>query len=75
MEDDSDCYQIFEELEKELIEVEDQLAIRLRLIPPCRHALLELDVNNKLEEDEVVAYWHELHTIYMDWKNWLKRNK
>jgi len=64
---DDDCIQTFDMLAEELATVEGQLAIRFNLTDNVRAQLLQMDRDNNLVEDEVVARWLELYTIYMDW--------
>lgn len=49
--------------------VERVLAERLDIPPTVdvRERLMELDRQNQLIEDEVVADWHELYAHYVEW--------
>ena len=64
---DDDCIQTFDMLVTELTDVENQLAFRYNLTNDIRAQLLQMDKDNVLMEDQVVARWLELYTIYMNW--------
>jgi hypothetical protein len=73
-EDEFDCIVSFEQTERELAEVENEIAIKLGLTENIRATLLELDKLNCLVENELVARWHELYASYVDWLDYNKRN-
>jgi len=62
--DDTECFTSHEQLMKELRGVEQKLALRHGIRcedeQTIRDALVMLDLNNRLPEDELVADWHEL---------------
>lgn len=62
-----ECFETFEDVKEELEAVERELARRLKLRRPIRRTLIALDRANKLDEDELVARWHELYSSYADW--------
>ena len=64
---DSECFETFEDIKEQIEEVERQLADRFKIRRHIRRALIALDRANKLEEDELVARWHELYSNYADW--------
>ena len=72
---DAGCVQTFDDLKDELEKVEDDLARALNLNRRrTRRELLALDARNELVENELVARWHELYTVYLDWLRWEERN-
>lgn len=63
------CFETFEDVEKDLNDIEQILALRFK-IPQhvhVRQMLITLDLLNHFEEDEVVARWHELYSRYVAW--------
>lgn len=57
----------FEQAQSELEEIERQLAIRHSITDVnIRDALIKLDRENNLVEDELVADWHDLHSRYLN---------
>jgi len=65
---DPECFETFEDVKEELEEVERNLATRFKIRRHVRRELIVLDRANKLvEEDDLVARWHELYTAYVDW--------
>ncbi len=57
----------FEEAKEQLEEIERQLAIKLSITDPnIRDALIQLDRDGKLIEDELVADWHDLYSRYQN---------
>lgn len=63
---DSDLIVIFEDICKELQEVEDVLIARFHIENPSqdrseiRKIFHQMDLDNQLDEDEAVSRWHEL---------------
>lgn len=67
MEEIEDCAITLEESKNKLEAVEARLAERFNLHGDIRSQLIEMDKNNLLVEDELVADWHDLYSWYMDW--------
>ena len=65
---DLDNYPIetFKELEQKLLGVEYQLGLRFSLLTEVRSQLMQMDQENRLVEDELVAEWHCLYSSYVD---------
>lgn len=60
--------QTFEQAQKELYEIELQLAKKLNLPTLLiSENLLELDLAGELVEDELVSRWHEVYSRYKNW--------
>lgn len=68
-------FETFEQLKYKLEDVEKQLSSTLNIEQPIRSELIRLDKENKLIETELVAKWHELYAIYMDWIRWERLNE
>ncbi|HEY4117855.1 MAG TPA: hypothetical protein VGM56_08370 [Byssovorax sp.] len=70
--DFDDCVVTFEDVERDLEQVELQLARQLN-VPrgrSIRRMLLGLSAQRKLVEDELVARWHQLYLTYADFVQW-----
>lgn len=65
---DGDLIQSLDQIEKELFATEKQLAAQFNIpLENIRHELIAKNKNNQLPEDELVAKWLELLTVYNDW--------
>lgn len=58
------CIVTFEDDKRRLKEIETKLARRFNLRWRVHHQLLQMDRANLLEEDELVADWHDARTAY-----------
>lgn len=64
---DPECFETFDDVKEELREVEEKLAKRFKIRRHVRRTLFAFDRANMLEEDDVVARWHELYSRYLAW--------
>ena len=53
----------------ELIAIETVLAARLGLTGDVRAHLIQIDRDNALVEDDVVADWHRVYSSFVDWQH------
>ena len=67
---EDDCVQTFDDIRRELEEVELELSLRLGIMGhrvPIRRQLCALAREGKLHWDELVERWHELYAVFADW--------
>lgn len=63
----SDCIDTMEKSKARLEAIEAKLAERFGLTGDVREQLSQMDRENRLVEDELVADWHQELSWYTDW--------
>lgn len=64
--EDTKCFVTQEMALSHLLDIEEKLAEKLNLVAPVREQLIQLNKNNLLTEDELVAEWHAAYAWFIN---------